>query len=94
MASKKNGKGGGLRLYKSYMFKSKDPVIDELRTMVQDQFGSLKHKALRQVEEGGGPSVSCMIAWFHGDTKRPNSCSIEAAGRSMGKQRVWVNLKK
>lgn len=89
----KGRNGGSSRVYKSYLFKTKDPVIDQLRTLVQKQHGSLKHAALKKVELAGGPTVSCMAAWFFGATLRPNNCSTEAAGRAMGFKREWVPMK-
>lgn len=89
----KNG-NGALRLYKSYMFKSKDPVIDELRTIFEDHFGArVNHHNMKEVEENGGPSVSCMVGWWKGETKRPTSATVEAAGRAMGFQRVWRRMR-
>jgi hypothetical protein len=79
-----------MRLYRSYMFRNKDPVIDELRTLVNDAYGRVGYKAYKQIEADGGPSVTCMTNWFEGDTKRPQSASVEAAGRSLGFKRVWV----
>jgi hypothetical protein len=65
-------------------------VIDELRTMVEDKFGArVNAKALGEIAAEGGPSASCMRAWFFGTTKRPTSATVEAAGRSMGYKRVW-----
>jgi len=80
-----------MKLYKSYLFRSKDPVIDQLRTLIEDQTGERlnKGKVLRQIEKQGGPTASCMGGWFFGKTKRPNNCTIEAAGRALGYERVW-----
>jgi hypothetical protein len=83
-----------MRLYKSYMFRTKDPVIDELRTIVQDTYGKkLTSKHFKQIEIDGGPTEACMRAWFYGETLRPQSASIEAAGRALGFKRVWVKNK-
>jgi len=81
-----------LRLYKSYMFRTKDPVIDELRTIIQDATGDkrLDRKTLQGIEDDGGPTVSCMHGWFRGKTNRPQSVTIEAAGRALGYRRKWV----
>ena len=81
-----------MRLYKSYMFKSKDPVIDELRTIIQDRTGDreLKNGTLSDIEDDGGPTVSCMNGWFRGKTKRPQNCTVEAVGRALGMKRAWV----
>jgi hypothetical protein len=82
-----------MKMYRSYMFRSKDPVIDQLRTALQDQIGQFGHKELKQIENDGGPTASCMGAWFFGKTRRPQNSSIEAAGRAVGLMRVWVPLK-
>lgn len=83
-----------MKTYQSYLFKTKDPVIDELRTLVQDTYGERKitHKTLANIEKHGGPSASCMAAWFFGKTLRPQNPTVEAAGRAMGFQRVWRKM--
>lgn len=87
MSKKTNGSH---RLYKAYLFRDKDPAIDELRTIVEDHFGWRVNKSdLRKMAEGGGPTTSCMSAWFFGKTKRPQSATLEAAGRAIGYRRVW-----
>jgi hypothetical protein len=86
-----------MKIYKSYMFKDKDPAIDELRTVVQRANGGanrITNKALTAIEHDGGPTSSCMRAWFFGVTKRPQNATLEAAGRALGYQRVWVRQKR
>jgi protein tyrosine phosphatase (PTP) superfamily phosphohydrolase (DUF442 family) len=83
-----------MKMYRTYMFRSKDPVIDQLRTALQDKVGGqFDYGDLKQIEDDGGPTVGCMASWFFGKTKRPQNSSIEAAGRSIGLMRVWVPLK-
>lgn len=73
------------------MFRKKDPVIDELRTEIEDHVGHrIKFKDLRKIENDGGPSASAMVGWFQGDTLRPTNAGVEACGRSIGRKRVWV----
>lgn len=80
-----------MKLYKSYMFRGKDPAIDELRTLIQDETGSrVNGKILGQIEKDGGPSYAAMRGWFFGSTIRPQSATLEAAGRSLGYRRTWV----
>ena len=82
------------KLYKSYMFKDKDPAIDELRTEVQKiNGGAITNQHLADIEHDGGPATSTMRAWFFGKTKRPINATLEAAGRALGKKRVWVDMK-
>ena len=83
-----------MKLYKSYSFRSKDPVIDQLRTIVQDTYGAkIDYGTLAKIEQEGGPTPTCMANWFWGKTRRPQSASVEAAGRAMGFKRTWVKIK-
>lgn len=89
----RNGKHNGNRTptYGAYRFLDKDPAIDQLRTIAQDHFGGrITRKALTVIEHSGGPSTGSMYNWFFGDVKRPQSASLEAAGRGMGFRRKWV----
>lgn len=84
-----------MKLYKAYNFRTKDPVIDELRTIVQDHFKTRKltGKLFKRMEEAGGPAAGTIYNWFSGDTLRPQSAALEAAGRSIGFERVWRKMK-
>lgn len=91
---KSNGRGYTPPLYKAYLFKEKDPSIDQLRTMIEDSTQArINAKALAEVEKGGGPKVGTMRQWFFGKTKRPNNATIEAAGRAIGWERKWSKMK-
>lgn len=99
---KKNGSNGAKRVgpihdkrgfirYSAYNFVQKDPAIDELRTILQDQNGGkLDGSLFRKVRDNGGPTEACLRGWFMGKTRRPFSDSLEAAGRAMGVKRKWV----
>jgi hypothetical protein len=81
-------------IYKSYVFKDKDPAIDVLRTVIEDSTGErVNGKALRHIHESGGPTAGTMRAWFFGATWRPSNATLEAAGRSLGFERVWRRRK-
>ena len=87
-------KNGVSHTYGAYLFRSKDPCIDELRTLVEDHFGRrVNSKDLGSVKEAGGPSTGTMGAWFFGKTRRPQSATLEAAGRAIGFKRQWVKMK-
>jgi hypothetical protein len=83
---------GPLRLYQSYMFRGKDPAIDEIRTVMQDYFGkrNLSKVDYKTVQEEGGPSQNTVKQWFEGKTKRPQNATLEAAGRALGYHRAWI----
>jgi hypothetical protein len=96
MARKKRANGNVYiaPIYRSYIFKDKDPVIDQLRTLAEDFLHEkINPKNLQRIESGGGPKVGTMMAWFFGATKRPTNATIEAAGRSIGFERTWTRRK-
>jgi hypothetical protein len=79
--AKRNGNG-----YGAYTFKDKDPEIYRLQQMVGDT-------KLAHVTKAGGPSATCMRMWFNPEgTKRPQNCTIEAAGRALGYERAWRKI--
>lgn len=97
MARKKKKMGsrpskGPMRLYSAYLFRDKDPAIDEFRTVAQDHFGkrNLTHEDYEEIHEQGGPTGGCVKNWFEGKTKRPQNATLEAAGRALGYRRAWV----
>jgi hypothetical protein len=74
------------RILRPYNFVDKDPVIDEVRTVVTDE-GLIKR--LRIVADLASLSYSTIDGWFNGDTKRPQNASIMAVMLSLGYQRTW-----
>jgi hypothetical protein len=86
-------KSNGAKVYGSYVFKDKDPAIDELRTLIETHYNKRIHsKQLSQIAADGGPTVGCMRAWFFGDTLRPQNPTLEAAGRALGYKRIWRKM--
>lgn len=75
-----------LKLYKSYNFTRKDPIIDKLRTIVQD--GGLKNG---QVADLSGVSTTTLYGWFDGKTQRPQFATVMAVSRSLGYDLQMVN---
>lgn len=68
-----------MKIYKSYMFRTKDPVIDHVRTIVADS--GLKHS---KVSEKSGVAAGTMHNWFSGPTRRPQFATVEAVARACG----------
>lgn len=68
-----------VRLYKTYLFKDKDPVIDELRTIMQDS-----HASKYDVAGASGVSVTCLTGWFGGPTRRPQHATVKAVAKALG----------
>lgn len=71
---------GYLKPYKSYVFRDKDPIIDKVRTAVQDS-----GKTYKAVSEGSGVSTAAMSGWFNGKTRRPQFATVNAVLRAVGK---------
>jgi DNA-binding phage protein len=64
-------------IYKSYNFQDKDPIIDELRTVVG-------HTTYKQIEEDSGVTSQTLRAWFGGKTRRPQAATVNAVLRALG----------
>jgi len=83
MARKKNGthtgNRGALRLYRSYIFRDKDPAIDKIRTIVQDE--GVDETQLHVLS---GVSTTTFANWFRGDTLRPQHATLAAAAAALG----------
>jgi hypothetical protein len=72
----------------SYRHVDKDPIIDTLRTLAQEQGGQkLSHEYLTKLSYDSGISVTTLHAWFGGSTRRPQHLTVkfvlEALGCSM-----------
>jgi hypothetical protein len=65
--------------YKSYSFVDKDPIIDEVRTMVSDSGASYKW-----IEDHSGVTTATLYAWFSGKTRKPQAATINAVARALG----------
>jgi DNA-binding phage protein len=65
--------------YKSYNFADKDPIIDEIRTIVGASGASYKW-----IEDMSGVTQSTLYAWFLGKTKKPQAATINAVLRALG----------
>jgi DNA-binding phage protein len=68
-----------LNLYKSYSFRDKDPIIDKIRTVIQDESASYK-----EIHEASGVATTTLYQWFDGETKRPQFATIMAVVRALG----------
>ena len=87
---KKNGQTrGALRLYRSYNFVDKDPVIDRIRTIIADE--GLSYQDIHVIS---GVSASTPKNWLEGETKRPQYASIAAITYALGYKTEFVKDKK
>lgn len=75
--------------YRTYNWgtKEKDPVIDEMRTMAQEEG---LYTRLGILSEITGVSRATYQNWWHGDTKKPNYATIMATATALGREQRWV----
>ena len=81
---------GFVRVYRTYNYVDKNPVIDKVRTLVQDE-GLIKK--LGVVHELSGVSTSTLDNWFNGTTRSPQHATIAAVITSLGYQEEFVKKK-
>jgi hypothetical protein len=78
------------RQYRTYRYIDKNPVIDRIRTIVQDEG---LFKKLNIVHQLSGVSSSTLNNWFHGDTKNPQHHTIAAVVTSLGYEETFAKTK-
>jgi hypothetical protein len=81
-----------LRMYRTYRWlaKEKNPVIDKVRTIVQDEGLFTK---LGIVHEISGVATTTLNNWFHGETINPQHGTIMAVLSSLGYEEQFVKQK-
>jgi transcriptional regulator with XRE-family HTH domain len=65
--------------YKSYNFQDKDPIIDEVRTIVQ-----MSGATYKKIEADSGVTSATLRAWFQGKTRKPQAATLNAVARALG----------
>ena len=65
--------------YKSYSFVDKDPIIDQVRTIVQGTTMTRK-----EIAEMSGVTAHTIRNWLDGDTKKPQAATLNAVLRALG----------
>lgn len=68
-----------LQIYKTYSFRTKDPIIDEIREIVKrDKW------TYTEISEKTRVSTQTLYNWFDGTTRRPQHATIKAVVRGLG----------
>ena len=78
---------GFLRTYRTYSYIDKNPVIDRVRTLVNDE-GLIKK--LKIVHEISGVATATLDNWFNGTTRNPQHGTIAAVITSLGYKEEFV----
>lgn len=79
-----------MRLYRTYNYIDKDPIIDKVRTIVQDE-GLMKKLGI--VHEISGVATTTLDNWFNGQTRKPQHVTIAAVITSLGYREEFVKDK-
>jgi transcriptional regulator with XRE-family HTH domain len=79
----------GFGTYRTYNWIKKNPVIDKIRTKLQDEglYAKGKRKMLHDLT---GVSVSTYEGWFEGDTQSPRHETIMATMTALGYEEEFV----
>ena len=65
--------------YKSYNFVDKDPMIDQVRTIIIDS-----HDTYKQIAEASGVNEGTIRNWLDGATRKPQAATFNAVLRALG----------
>jgi hypothetical protein len=77
--------------YRTYRFVDKNPVIDKVRTLLEDE-GLMTD--LNAAHEISGVGTATLRAWFFGDTKNPFHSTVAALTSSLGYEETFVRVNK
>lgn len=75
--------------YKSYNFVDKDPMIDEIRTIVETSGATYDW-----INATSGVARATLTNWFDGQTRRPQAATMNAVLRSLGYKLGVVEFEK
>src|SRR6266704_2142576 len=81
------------RQFLHYRFKNKNPVIDKMRTVAQDE-GLYNKKRRRILSQNTGMAVGTFDGWWDGDTIDPKHKSVANFYASLGYEETWRKTRK
>jgi hypothetical protein len=81
---------GFLRVYRTYNYVDKNPIIDKVRTLIQDE-GLIKKLPI--VHEISGVATATLDNWFNGTTRSPQHATIAAVITSLGYEEQFIKTK-
>jgi len=81
---------GFIRLYRTYSYIDKNPVIDKLRTLAQDEGLFTRLGILSEISN---VSSTTMRNWWHGETRNPQHHTVAAVVTALGYEEQFVKKK-
>lgn len=89
MRKKANGHGPRtIGVYFSYNFIDKDPIIDKIRTAVEES--GLNYK---RIHERSNVSTTTLYNWFEGQTRTPRFATVAAVAHALGREVGLVKMR-
>lgn len=82
-----------VKVLRTYRFIDKDPVKDELQTMLQDE-GLFSKKNMGKLAALASLSKSTLDNLFFGDTRKPQNATVMALVTAVGYERKFVKVRK
>lgn len=82
----------GITVYRTYSYITKNPVVDKIRTILQDE-GMYSKKQRKVLHEISGVAVQTYDGWFDGDVRDPRHQTIMATLSSLGYEEQFVKTK-
>ncbi|WLA79542.1 hypothetical protein [Bradyrhizobium elkanii] len=83
---------GFLKIYRTYSYLTKNPVIDKMRTVLQEE-GMYSKKQRQVLHELSGVGVQTFENGFEGDVRNPRHETIMATMSSLGYEEQFVKAK-
>lgn len=80
-----------VRVYRTYRFMEKDPVIGEMQTLLKNEGLFNKLDIAHQLS---GVATQTLNNWFFGDTRSPQNRTLMAVATSLGYQRQFIKSRK
>jgi hypothetical protein len=83
---------GFTQTYRCYNYVDKNPVVDKVRTILQDEgyYNKKKRPILHQLS---GVATTTFDGWFEGDTRNPRHETIMATMAALGYEEKFVKVK-
>lgn len=82
----------GITVYRTYNYITKNPVVDKVRTILQDE-GMYSKKQRKILHEISGVAVKTFDGWFEGDVRDPRHQTIMATLTSLGYEEQFVKAR-
>ena len=82
----------GITIYRTYQYVTKNPVVDKIRTILQDE-GMYSKKQRKVLHEISGVAVQTYDGWFDGDVRDPRHQTIMATLSALGYEEQFVKTK-